>query len=297
MRKIEATIPLEYSGRPLLHFLKGSLKFSEHIVGTLRHTENSVLLNDKNARVIDRVFEFDRLTVYLPEKTTPPLLCEMKLNIIYEDDDLLVLNKPAGVSVHPTRNHPNGTLANGVADYIIKAGGAPSAVRAVGRLDKGTSGVIVFAKNIYAASRLNGKIEKIYIAIAYKNMTGSGTIATPIYRPDPKKTLRATSENAVGESAVTHWEALRSFENETLLKIITETGRTHQIRVHLSSVNAPLVGDDMYGGPLTENMRRPALHCETVAFSHPTENKTISFFAPLPDDMSAELDSVSTVLD
>ena len=148
MRILEYTVPNEYSNRPLLHFLKGHLKLSTKIVQSLRHTEGSVTANDRVVRMIDNVYENEKVVLRIPENSTPPLLCDMKLDIIYEDEDILVLNKPAGISAHPTRRHPNGTLANGVANYIINKGGEEAAGRAIGRLAKGTSGVIVFAKKM-----------------------------------------------------------------------------------------------------------------------------------------------------
>ncbi|MBO7178783.1 MAG: RluA family pseudouridine synthase [Clostridia bacterium] len=290
MRILEYTVPEEYSERPLLHFLKGHLKLSTKIVQSLRHTYGSVTANDRVVRMIDNIFENEIVTIRIPEKSTPPLLCEMDLDIIYEDEDILVLNKPAGISAHPTRRHPNGTLANGVANYIIKNGGSEAAGRAIGRLDKGTSGVIVFAKNSLSAFRLNGKIEKTYFAVIKGDVSDTGTIDTPIYRPDPGKTLRAVStirEDAL--PAVTHWEVVERYNDKALLKVNIETGRTHQIRVHFSSIGHALLGDDMYGGEITDNLCRPALHCGKAEFLHPTSNEKMCFEAKLPSDISKEL--------
>ncbi len=283
MRKLEYEIPAEYDGRPLLHFLRGGAKLSVHIVAMLRHTENAVFVNGVFSRVIDRVKAGDRVTVLLPEKTTPPAPCDIPLDVLYEDEDLLAINKPAGLAVHPTHNHQEGTLANAVSAYLQNG----AAARAVGRLDKGTSGVMLFAKNVLAASRLNGALRKTYIALAEGALTGSGTIEAPIIRPDPGKTLRAVGEG--GEPAVTDWRALETSGGATLLEVTTRTGRTHQIRVHLASCGHPLVGDDMYGGTRTETMARPALHCARIRFTHPVTGAAIEVSAPLPADFTAEL--------
>ena len=292
MRILEYTVPQEYSDRPLLHFLKGHLKLSTKITQSLRHTEGSVTANDRVVRMIDNVYENELVTIRIPEKSTPPLLCDMELDIIYEDEDILVLNKPAGISAHPTRRHPNGTLANGVANYIISNGGSEAAGRAIGRLDKGTSGVIVFAKNSLSAYRLNGKIKKTYYAIIKGDVNDSGTIDTPIYRPDPGKTIRAVStEREDALPAVTHWQVAERHNNKILLKVNIETGRTHQIRVHFSSIGFPLIGDDMYGGEVTENLSRPGLHCAKAEFLHPTTNEPVVFEAKLPDDILKELEN------
>lgn len=290
MRILEYKVPEEYSDRPVLHFLKGYLKLSTKIVQSLRHTEGSVTSNDRVVRMIDNVYENEIVVIRIPEKSTPPLLCEMDLNIIFEDEDILVLNKPAGISAHPTRRHPNGTLANGVANYIIKNGGGEAAGRAIGRLDKGTSGVIVFAKNSLSAFRLNGKIGKTYYALVKGNISDSGTINIPIYRPDPNKTLRAVStEREDALPATTHWKVEKRNGDKALLKVNIETGRTHQIRVHFSSIGFALIGDDMYGGEVTENLCRPGLHCGRAEFIHPTSGERMCFEAELAGDIVKEL--------
>lgn len=292
MRILEYIVPAEYSDRPLLHFLKGHLKLSTKIVQSLRHTYGSVTANDRVVRMIDNISEGEKIIIRIPEKSTPPLLCEMDLDIIYEDEDILVLNKPAGISAHPTRRHPNGTLANGVANYIINNGGSEAAGRAIGRLDKGTSGVIVFAKNSLAAFRLNGKIEKTYYALVKGEISDSGTIDTPIYRPDPNKTLRAVSttrEDAL--PATTHWKLEKRNGDRALLKVNIETGRTHQIRVHFSSIGFALIGDDMYGGEVTENLSRPGLHCGKAEFIHPITNVPMIFEAMLAEDILKEFNN------
>ena len=288
MRKIEYTVTEEYSSRPLLHFLKGHIHLSTRIVQTLRHTKDSVFVNGNFARLVDKVNYGDNVTLYLPETTTPPQLCEIPLDIIYEDDDLLVINKPKGISVHPTYNHPNGTLCNGVAAYLKKNQSTPPVARAVGRLDKVTSGVMIFAKSAFIASRLNGNLDKTYVALVHGETEKSGTINAPIYRPDSGKTLRAVGEN--GDEAITVYETLGTRDSKSLLKIKTITGRTHQIRVHCAYISHPLVGDEMYGGALTESLTRAALHCINVTITHPVTGNKMSFFAAIPEDIKKELE-------
>lgn len=289
MRTLEFKIPADFENKPLLYFLKGHLKFSEGIVGTLRHTEGAVKVNGKNARVIDKIHEGDELKITLPEKSTAPLLWDAPLDIVYEDEDILIINKPAGVSCHPSHNHPNFTLANAVSFYLLKTEGEAKAARTVGRLDKGTSGLLLFAKHSYAASRLNGKIEKTYFALAGAHLENGGTVDTPIFRPDPLKTLRDTGEG--GDFAVTHFTPIGFYGDFTLLKVTIETGRTHQIRVHLKSIGAPLVGDDMYGGVITKYLSRTALHCGEISFIHPATGESLHFSLPLPKDITSEINS------
>lgn len=295
MRVINYTVNKEYNDRPLLHFLKGHIKLSTHIVQSLRHNYGAVLINGKPHRLVDKVFDGDVLEIHLPDKNALPELWETDLEIIFEDDDILIVNKPSGVSVHPTYNHPNGTLCNAVANYLVKTNQENLTPRAVGRLDKVTSGVMIFAKNSFSASRLNGNIEKVYTAIACGGMEKSGTVNAPIYRPDPNKTIRAVGDG--GDSAVTHWRVLDFFDGKSYLEIKTETGRTHQIRVHCAYIGHPLLGDEMYGAPVTENLRRAALHCKSVTFIHPVSGEELTFTASEPDDIKKELKKAEILVD
>lgn len=229
--------------------------------------------------------EGDILEINLPtdKKESISIPVEMPLDIIYEDDDILVLNKPAMLAVHESHNHLGDTLSNAVA-FHLKKEGKPSVFRAVGRLDKGTSGLMVCALNRYAASRLSGKIKKQYLAIATGVYEGEGTIDAPIYRPDPILTVRTVDER--GEKAITHWKALKNDGKNTLLRVRLETGRTHQIRVHFASLGTPLVGDTMYGTP-DERICHQALHCCECRFIHPVKNEEMHFFCDMPDDMKS----------
>ena len=296
MRKIEYTVPAEYSQKPLLHFLKGYLKLSQRITQALRHTHGAVLVNGNFARLVDKVSTGDKVTITIPrnKSTDAPLLWDEPLDIIFEDEDLLIINKPSGVSTHPTFNHPNGTLCNAVASYLLKKTGEPSFYGSVGRLDKVTSGVMIFAKNKIIASRLNGNLKKTYLAIATGKTEESGTINAPIYRPDPNKTIRAVGK---GDEAITHYQSIARFDNKSFLEIKTETGRTHQIRVHLAHIGHVLLGDEMYGAPVTENLKRAALHCYGVSFINPLTNAEMTFTAPLPEDMKKELEKSGFMLD
>ena len=288
MRKIEYTVSGEYDNVPLYFFLKEYAGVSTRIIQTLRHTEKSVFINGKESRVVDKVNNGDAVSFFLPEKTQPPILWETDLDVIYEDEDLLIVNKPSGVSVHPTKNHPNGTLCNAVAAYLKKEKNDSFVARAVGRLDKVTSGVMVFAKNSFVASRLNGNLDKTYLALVHGQMDGEGTVDAPIVRPDITKTVRAVGER--GDRAVTHWRSIARLDDATLLEIRTETGRTHQIRVHLSHIGHSLVGDEMYGGRCTDNIKRAALHCSLVTVIHPVTGEELTFTAELPEDMKKELE-------
>ena len=283
-RRLQYTIPHEYSSRRVLDFLK-HLGFSHRLITKLKQTPDGILLNGEHIRTIDPMSEGDVLEINLPtdKKESISIPVEMPLDIIYEDDDILVLNKPAMLAVHESHNHLGDTLSNAVA-FHLKKEGKPSVFRAVGRLDKGTSGLMVCALNRYAASRLSGKIKKQYLAIATGVYEGEGTIDAPIYRPDPILTVRTVNER--GERAVTHWKALKNDGENTLLRVRLETGRTHQIRVHFASLGTPLVGDTMYGTP-DERICHQALHCCECRFIHPVKNEEMHFFCDMPDDMKS----------
>lgn len=281
-RKLQYAIPNEYSSKRVLDFLK-HLGFSHRLITKLKQTPDGILLNGEHIRTIDPMSEGDILEINLPtdKKESISIPVEMPLDIIYEDDDILVLNKPAMLAVHESHNHLGDTLSNAVA-FHLKKEGKPSVFRAVGRLDKGTSGLMVCALNRYAASRLSGKIKKQYLAIATGIYEGEGTIDAPIYRPDPILTVRTVDER--GEKAITHWTALKNDGENTLLRVKLETGRTHQIRVHFASLGTPLVGDTMYGTP-DERICHQALHCCECRFIHPVKNEEMHFFCDMPDDM------------
>lgn len=281
-RKLRYTITDAYSSRKVLDFLK-HLGFSHRLITKLKQSPDGILLNGEHIRTIDLMKSGDVLEINLPEdkKESISIPVEMPLDIVYEDDDILVLNKPPMLAVHESHNHLGDTLSNAVA-FHLKKEGKPSVFRAVGRLDKGTSGLMVCALNRYAASRLSGKIHKEYLAIATGVFEGEGTVDAPIFRPDPILTLRTVDER--GERAVTHWKAVKSDGENTLLRIHLETGRTHQIRVHFASLGAPLVGDTMYGKP-DERICHQALHCCRCKFTHPVSGRELEFFRDMPDDM------------
>ncbi len=288
-RKIEFCIPKNYDGQKVGTFLRREKQVSARLLHSLKMTENGILCNGQHIRSIDFVHEGDLLSIELPEEpeenTALPLA--LPLSVLYEDEDILVINKPGNIAMHETHNHQGDALSNAVA-YYLKQKGKPSVFRSVGRLDKGTSGVVVCALHQYAASVLSGQIQKEYMAVVPGIFEGTGTIDRPIYRPDPNKTLRAAGDH--GENAVTHWTALSTTaEGNSLLHIRLETGRTHQIRVHFQSLGAPLLGDDMYGASFDSRIHRQALHCAVCRLRHPVTGETKVFTAPLPSDIKSLL--------
>lgn len=284
-RRLEFQIDARYENRKIREYLKNEAKVSHRMLCILKRTPNGITVNGAHARTVDLLHAGDLLVLTLPqdEAAVTPTPTDIPIEILYMDDDLIVVNKQAGLAMHETHNHQGDALSNALAYYLTQHS-EPAVFRAVGRLDKGTSGIVVCARNKYCAARLSGQIQKTYFAVAGGVFAGSGTIDAPIFRPDPNKTLRAVGED--GERAVTHWEALRTDGKCTLLRIRLETGRTHQIRVHFAHLGAPLVGDDMYGST-DLRLTHQALHCGECRFTHPVTGEELTITAPMPDGMRA----------
>ena len=281
-RKLEFTVPEEYEGKKAFYFLRGCAGISARALSSLKCIDGGITRNGELLRTIDRLHAGDVVVIRLPEESGTVEPMDMDIDVIYEDADLLAVNKSPFLAMHPSHNHQGDTLANAVAGHL-KREGKSAVFRCVGRLDKGTSGVVLCALNRYAAARMPHSVKKRYLAVVRGRFEGSGTIDRPIYRPDPMKTLRACGEAPDSEHAVTHWESLYSGGSYSLLSLWLETGRTHQIRVHFAPMGAPLAGDTMYGAPETE-LGHHLLHCAECGFVHPTSNEPMSIKAEPPAD-------------
>lgn len=285
-RRIDFTIEEKYDGKRVVDFLKGKAKASARLITKLKHDDDGIMLNGVHTRTIDLLKTGDILSITLPvdkeEQTSAVEPLPYPLKVFYEDEDLLIVDKPAGLPLHPSHNHQGDTLANAVA-YYLQQQGKSSIFRSIGRLDRGTSGIVICGLNRFVTGILNGNIYKEYMAVCDGIYEGEGIINRPIYRPDPIKTYRAVDDR--GEFAITEWKAISHYNNKTLLRIHLQTGRTHQIRVHFASLGTPLVGDTMYGTP-REDISRQALHCCYCKFIHPVTNETIEIESPLPEDIA-----------
>lgn len=289
-REISYTVTEEYDGKKVVHFLRGFCGLSSRLLRSIKFTPDGMKLNGEKTRTIDRIKCGDIITIYMPDSGDAPEPMEADLQIIYEDDDILVINKSPFMAMHPTHNHQGDTLANAVAAYLDTKG-IRSSFRSVGRLDKGTSGVVVCALNSLAACKLSGNVKKEYCALVKGNLSGSGSIDVPIYRPDPMKTLRACSYEIEGEAALTHWTAEQEFGEATLVRLNLETGRTHQIRVHMAYIGHPLAGDDMYGDFMPQ-IGHQLLHCRRCTLTHPVTGEEMIFEAKLWDDFVNAVETV-----
>lgn len=287
-RMISYTIPKEYDGQKVICFLRGEAGISCRLLKALKRIENGITLNGKHIRTIDIMHTGDVLSVDIPCPDSEIQPVEMPLEILYEDDDLIIINKDPFIACHPTHNHQGDTLANALAFYL-QSKGKVSVFRAIGRLDKGTSGIVICALNKHVASQVPKTVKKEYLAVVSGKLAPTGTIDAPIYRPDPMKTLRTVGED--GDRAVTHWTVIKQNETTTLARINLETGRTHQIRVHFASLGMPLVGDSMYGTD-SERIGHQLLHCAKITFVHPVSGDNMTITAPMPKDMQTVVDEI-----
>lgn len=237
----------------------------------------------------------DRLSLRLFPQEVPEFVAQwVDLNILYEDEFTLVVNKPAGCEIYPGQQEQQDTLANYVSAYY-EASGQACRIRHIHRLDKETTGPVLYAKNklahyIFDRDMREKKLERIYVAIAEGIVKdNNGTINRPIGRDRHHATRRRISPT--GATAVTHYEVLERFAQHTFLRLRLETGRTHQIRVHLSAIGHPLAGDSLYGGK-QQWISRQALHGEQLKWIHPWTKQPMAIHAPLPDDLQAMLSAL-----
>ena len=277
MRVIEFEINACDNGREIRDFLK-DFGVSSALLTRLKQTENGITKNGEFARAIDKLCTGDRLKISIKSSgKMPERMADCQVEAVYNDEDLIILNKPAFMPVHESRNHRGDTLANAAACYMEN----DTAFRAVYRLDRDTSGLVLIAKNALAAGKLAGRVKKDYYAVCRGIINGKGTIDLPIRRVRESIIERGVFED--GERAVTHYETISTKNGNTLLKINLETGRTHQIRVHFAHIGHPLVGDTLYGNG-DALIARQALHCKTVYFTHPVTGKEIAADSEFPND-------------
>lgn len=287
MRILSYTIPIQYDGRMVKEYLRQEMKCSGTLIKALKRQNRGILLNGEPVYTVDRLHAGDRLELQIPQAEG---YChhsvEMPLSVVLQDDDILVLDKPPFMAVHHSANHHKDTLANGVA-YYLQQQGLSAAFRAVNRLDRDTSGLVLLGLNPYAAARLAQGIEKVYYAVVDGVYRGKGTIDLPIRRKGGSVILREVGEG--GQQAVTHWESIAVYDRLSLLKIHLGTGRTHQIRVHFSHFGTPVLGDTLYSKG-DSRIHRQALHCGEMRFHHPVTGELVACQAPLPADIKGLLE-------
>ncbi len=287
-------------GKMLKQVLTSRFHFSKKMMQRLKQNQ-LVTVNDQLRYFTERVQAGDQITIRMMREETPDYIepQEVPFHIVYEDDDLVVVDKPAGIVVHPTRRHPDHTLANGLF-YHWKQRGESHKMRPVTRLDKDTSGLLVVAKHAYAHGYFAKQMAKkryhrTYLAVVHHPMADDdGTIDAPIYRLPDQGTRRQVNFE-LGERAITHYQVVRRWEKATLVKLRLETGKTHQIRVHLAWLGHPIIGDPLYGtGTDPHLLQRQALHATHLELFHPRTETWVSWESPLPSDIQGLLMSLSS---
>lgn len=287
-RTFSYTISEDFNSYSLLQFLK-TKKYSSQIITHLKRTENGLLINSVWARIHDILHTNDIVTIQLVENDSSENIVptNLPLDVVYEDEDILVINKDSNRPIHPSQGNYDNTLANAVAYYYQQRGEAFT-YRCINRLDRDTTGLLIIAKHMYSASLLSEmvqtrEIHREYLAVASGNVPSSGTIIAPIARVDGSTIERHVDEKN-GEYACTHYKTLVSKNGYSLVSLKLETGRTHQIRVHMKHIGHPLPGDFLYN-PDYSIIQRQALHSHKLRFIHPITGEALEFVADLPDDM------------
>lgn len=287
-KKVNSTVTPKDDHLKLETFLKTSLHLTKREISRAKFRANGICVNGKRQKTDVRVKTGDLVEVLLEtgDETSKNLSSTAKsISVLYEDADVIVMDKPSGISVHPAGKNDSDTLANRLACYLRNKG-EDSVIRILGRLDKDTSGVVLAVKNRAAATRLEGQrkkhiLFKIYLAIVEgRPDPPKGTIDIPL-APDPQN-RKQMCINPEGRSAVTHYETLLSQDNRSLIRLCLETGRTHQIRVHMASIGCPLIGDPLYGNAETAAITPMALHAQAIHFLHPFTGKEIQVTTPAP---------------
>ncbi|AEI45307.1 RluA family pseudouridine synthase [Paenibacillus mucilaginosus] len=291
-KPIEYIVPPEDEGLLLKTVLQNRMGLSRKLLSRLKLTEEGITVNGERRYISVKVQPGDRVAVRMEVEASDDILPQpMPLEILYEDDELLVLNKEAGRIVHPTHGHYTDTLANGVVHYWHEQGWS-FRFRPIHRLDQETSGALAVAKNPYVHQQISEEMQttglkKEYLAFVHGQLeTDEGTVDQPIDRDPEAPHIRIVTPS--GYRSVTHYRVERRFADATLVRLWLETGRTHQIRVHMRHLGHPLLGDKMYGPPEEEGvygLQRHALHACLLGLTHPVRREWMEFEAPLPEDL------------
>lgn len=324
LRTISYHLPSDTSS-PCPVTIKGFLKskgYSTQNLKILKQYSDGILLDEEPSHLNAPLRLGSVLTIRIRETSSSEkiLPVPLPLNVVYEDEDLLVINKPAGMPIHPSQSNYDNTMANALANYYQQKG-EPFVFRCIGRLDRDTSGLTVIAKHFVSAGILGGLVAqkalsvsredpssppvsesrfkknctpfskgftREYLAIVRGSVTpAEGTITAPLGRK-PGSVIERCVDYENGESAVTHYRVMEEKNGYSLISLILETGRTHQIRIHLKHIGHPLIGDYLYN-PDYEVMTRQALHSHRLSFPHPMTGELMEFIAPLPEDMQRVL--------
>ena len=278
----------------LKYFLKEQ-GISKGLLAKIKFQGGKIFVNDQRQNVLYSLVQNDTVTIVIPDEGEHEtvLLDETPIEIVYEDQHLLIVNKPAGIASIPAQYHPNGTMANRVKAYYKQQGYQDQVIHVVTRLDRDTSVLMLFAKHGFAHAKLDVQLRqkqliKKYQAIVagqIQELASHGEITYPIARDLSSLLKRKTSLE--GKSARTEYWLTKKDQQVAVVTILLHTGRTHQIRVHFAAIHCPLLGDELYGGAMDLGIDRQALHCCELAFTHPFSGKSLHFKADLPADMAS----------
>lgn len=297
MRVYSYQIDELHSGWTVEAFLR-AIHYSSRVLTKLKKSPTGLLCNGVHIRTVDKLSPGDLLRLELEDEPGSEPPADLPVEIVYDDPDLLIYDKPAAMPCHPSQRHREDTLANVFANYCLERG-LTIPFRQVNRLDKDTTGLTVIAKNEYVSSRLNGRLEKEYLALTEGRFTQTeGVIDTPIRRLNEISTLRLVAKEGEegAQSALTRYQAVAwgkvdlgvhpgAAEAHTLLRVWIATGRTHQIRVHCASIGHPLAGDDLYGGSLALTEQQ-MLRCYRIRFLHPVKGEWMEFSRPWEKELA-----------
>lgn len=292
MRKLSSNVLIfevdeESEGLKLKEILYNEMKLSSRLVRRLKRSKG-IFVNNQKRMFHEQLKIGDRVEVIMEEEPNQFEPENIPINVVYEDIDLLILNKEPGIVVHPTKGHPTGTMANAIMYYMNETG-EKFKIRFANRLDRDTSGLIMIAKNPFVQQELSkqmaeNKVEKMYLTVVKGIIKeDEGTIDAPIGRINPDDVMRVVLEE--GQASITHYKVIERLKDATLVRIKLETGRTHQIRVHMKHIGHPLIGDSLYGYVNEELIKRQALHAETLVFYQPRTNEKMEVNADMPKDM------------
>ncbi|HCM86881.1 MULTISPECIES: RluA family pseudouridine synthase [Enterococcus] len=267
---------------------------SKKLLAKIKFQGGKILVNETEQNVLFSLKAHDIVTVVIPDEEPHETLLadDVPIEIVFEDEHLLIVNKPAGIASIPAQYHPRGTMANRVKAYYVNKEYANQVVHVVTRLDRDTSGLMLFAKHGFAHAKLDQGLQQNQFVKKYQALVSGeveslqdhGNISLPIGRDLSSLVKRQVIET--GQKAETEYWLKKRNQACALVDIQLHTGRTHQIRVHLSAIGCPLLGDDLYEGAMDLGIERQALHCYSLSFPHPFREERMSFELPLANDMA-----------
>lgn len=293
MGKYNHTVTEEEYGMSINEILRSNFNFSARFKTKIKF-QNLLDLNGVQAKGFMKPEVGDLISIRLPKETSDFPAEDIPIDVLFEDDDLLIINKQPGIIVHPTKGHPYHTIANGLMKYMQDTG-QEFKVRFANRIDMDTSGIVICAKNANCQDSISNQMKgqdvvKKYVAIVHGRVEDDCVINLPVGRPDEVSIRRCVMEE--GKDATTIVKVLEAFDDYSLLELTIMTGRTHQIRVHLSHIGHPIIGDALYEGEAPGLIERQALHAYHIEFIHPMTEERLTIEAPYPDDMLKALEII-----